>query len=474
MQTVPIKFPSSTAPSKLVESGGRLINVYAESLQDGRIAHRTVAGLRELFNVTGFSNCRGMIQIASTLLVALEDRLFAVTEGTGGTYDVVDLGALAGSAPVYIERNNKLPIPDIVAVTDGVAYLLTTSTAPVAYPDIDVGSPNCVAFLGGFFIFSYGDGKMQASGINDTTINTLDFAFAERSPDSLHRVFVINGILHAIGSATVEYWQQDVGNANGFPFSRVSVRDKGVLSATAIAGNEIEWTNQGIFVGNDNIVYRMEGYQSAPISTPAIQRLIENCADKTKIRISVYSHSGHPCAAITSDEWTLTCDMSSNTWFERKSYGFDNWRVSTAIKAFGKWVCGTRNDGRIYTIDENYFGEGNDPLVWTMESTVSSGFPNKIAVSCLDINAMVGVGDEGGQGVHEIDPQLSISWSKDGGVSYSQAVLRKLGRQGKYDQVIKVNRLGLTSPAGFRVKLSGSAPVPTTILGASIQFEARQ
>lgn len=464
---VAIPFPTSSAPGRFAESGGRLINAYAEKLVDGRIARRRVPGLRELLTIADFKHCRGGIFVNNTLLVALDERLFAITL-SGGMYSAANLGSLPGTGPVFFARNNKTPTPDIVCIADSTAYSLTIGGAPSSYPDADVGSPNAVSFLKGYFIFTYGDGRMRASGLNSTAINTLDTAFAESKPDGLLCPVTIGNDLLAFGSQTTEVWRVDPNNVNGFPFSFLDTIPRGVVGGRAVAGFEDGWSNAIIFVGDDNVVYRLSGYTPQPISTPPVARMIEKLADRSLIECSVYMHEGHPIWCMSSPEWTWCFDLSTNEWHERKSQGLERWRGSATVKAFDQWIVGDLASGTFSAIDPEYFYEAGNPLTATIISSTATGFPNRSVVPRLELDIMSGVGLETDVEPIGTNPQVSISISRDGGASFGTPVLRPIGRQGRYRQAVRVNRLGLASAKGYQFRLNYSDPRPFTLFGGDL------
>lgn len=464
---VAVPFPLDTAPGLFSQSGGRLINAYAEKQVDGRIARRRVPGLRNILNITSREHWRGAIEVNNTLLVALDNRLVAITKGTGA-YSYADLGALPGTGPAYFARNNKTPTPDIVCVTDGVAYECTTGAAPVVYSDADVGSPNSVTFLRGYFVFSYGDARMRSSGLNSVSINTLDTAFAESKPDGLLRVVAIGADLFAFGPQTTEVWRVDPNNDVAFPFSYLDTIPRGIASGTAVAGFEDGWANVVMFLGDDGISYRMDNYRPTPVSTPAINRLVEGLADKSAVRASVYMHEGHPIWVMSCDDWTLCYDLSTGSWHERASHLRDNWRASGGVKAFGEWLCGDEETGAIYLVDPDYAFEGTSPLVASVISSTISGFPARAEAPRLEIDITAGVGSEIGSDPIQTNPKCLVSWSIDGGVRFGKTLERELGRQGQYTRRVVVSRLGLISNKGLQVRVDCSDPVPFCLYGADI------
>lgn len=468
---VAVPFPTSSAKGRLAESGGRLINAYSEKLGDGRVKLSRVPGVRAIVEAATGEHCRGAIEINGVVLAALDERLVTITE-SGGTFTVNDIGAFAGTETVYFARNNKSPTPDIVAVTDGTAFIVDMSTGAATYPDSDVGSPNSVCFLGGYFIFSYGNARMRASGLNDTTINTLDTAFAESKPDGLLRVVALGKNLYACGPQTIEIWP-NTGNATGFPFSYLGTIPRGIAGPDAIAGYENDFSNVLIFAGSDNVVYRINGNIAEPISSPSVSKDLQRLADKSSLRAVVYEHEGHSVWCLSCADWTWCFDVSTGSWFERKSYGRNSWRVTASVKCFGSWVMGDDLTGKFGVIDPDYGFEFGDPLALRITSSTMSGFPARAVMSRLDLDIMSGVGSATGADPIETAPRVRMSVSRDGGVIFGPYREAEIGRQGKYKQIVRFNRLGTASAKGAQIQLDYSDPPSFTLFSGSLTVGPR-
>lgn len=471
MAVVQVPFPPASAKGKFAESGGRLVNAFVEKLADGRVKTSRVPGIRAIIETTDYSHCRGSIEINGIVLAALDDRLVTITL-SGGNYTLTDIGAFSGDETVYFARNNKSPTPDIVAVTDSTAFEIDTTTGASAYSDSDVGSPNSVCFLGGYFIFSYGNARMRATGLNDVAINTLDTAFAESKPDGLWRVVALGKNLYACGPQTIEIWP-NTGNANGFPFSYLGTIPRGIAGPDAIAGWENDWSNTLIFAGSDNVVYRINGSIPEAISSPSVSKDLQRLEDKSTLRAIVYEHEGHSVWALSCADWTWCYDVSTGSWFERASYGQAMWRASAPVKCFGQWVIGDGATGKFGVIDPDYGYEFGDALNMVVASATMSGFPARAALTRLDLDMMSGVGISTGSDPIETAPVVSISWSLDGGVAFGSPVLREIGQQGKYKQGIRVNRLGTASAKGAQIKLECSDPRPVSLFSGQLMVGAK-
>lgn len=462
---VDIVFPTSTAPgARPGEGSGRLINCYAEKLENGArstFSRRRSPGLR-LIATSEHVGCRGMHFHNGTLYVAQEDRLSKVT--TDGTdFTLTDLGALSGAGRVTFARNNKAPIPDILVTTEDDTYEVSDSGAPTSLGDGDLPQALTVDFLDGYFLWTIRDGRFFVSGINDVTVDALDFGKAESQPGGLLRGMGYGEQLVLFGPNVIEFWQ-NTGNATGSPFSRASTFPLGLASTFAAAGNEAGFSSI-VFVASDNGVYRLDGgYSPTKISSPDLDRLIAAVSDKTTLDVTVSVTAGHRWATVSGPNFSWVCDLGTGLWHERQSYQKANWRGICAVEAFGGWVIGDRETGDIWLLDENYQREGTAPLVLSLISLPTSGFPNRTVVPRADFDVIVGQGLVTGEEPIETDPVCMISWSNDGGNTFSTPLERNLGRLANHQTRVSVNRTGMAGPSGRVWKIDVADPVYTSWL----------
>jgi hypothetical protein len=85
----------------------------------------------------------------------------------------------------------------------------------------------------------------------------------------------------------------------------------------------------------------------------------------------------------------------------------------------------------------------------------------------------MGVGSATGIDPIETNPEVSISWSDDGGVNWSNPVLRRLGAQGETKARLTLLNTGLSGPQGRRWRLDVSDPVYVGFLGGVQSAEPR-
>jgi len=475
MPPIPIPFPLSTAPGAFnQEEAGRLINCYAEPLgktvggskkasSTPSVVWRKSPGLSQ-FALSTNPGFRGGILIGGTQLYSAWNEKAAIFDSVGG--ETILAGALSGTDKVFWARNNKTPTPDVVCVSPGNGAFVATATNVSTYGDPNIGVPNSVGFLDGFFIFTYGNGKMQASGLNALTINTLDNTTEQAKTGGLLRGLPYNGQYYVWGPNHGAVYS-NTAQPTGFPFTRSYVIQRGLLGRYAVAGHEDGFGSALIWVADDKSVVMANGTPNpTKISPPDLDRLIEKLADKNTLEASVYISQGHPRWVLSCPTFTWEFDIGSKKWNERASYLAARWRSISGISAFGRWITGDVKSNRLLYVDERKYNEVTDPLIMLMESGPAVNFPNRTRVARADFDFVTGVGDATGPDPSATVPTVGISWSNDGGFVYGNEIFRRLGRQSEPSRIV-VLQTGQTSNVGRRWRLRVSGEVYCSMLGGT-------
>jgi hypothetical protein len=471
MPTLPIPWPLSSSPGATPhESAGRLINCYAEPLGKDieakkgmtppAVVWRKTPGLSK-FAASANATFRGMKLVSNTLYAAWSGKVSAF-DSTGAETTLT--GTLLGTDKVFFSRNNKVPTPDLVCVSPGNGGFIVGSSAVSGWSA--AGSPNSVSFMDGYFLLTYGDGTIQASDLNATTITTLNKTTAQSKPGGLSRGVPFNGQFYAMGPVFGEVYT-DTANPTGFPFTRSYILQRGLLSPYAIAGHEDGFGSALLWVADDNSVVQANGTPNPlKVSPPDLDRLIAGVSDKTTLEASVYIASGHPKWRLTSGTFTWDFDLGSQKWNEVKSYQKSRTRAVSGCSAFGKWLVGDTDASQILYIDPTAYDEMGNPLEFIIESGPVANFPNRTKVARADFNFVTGVGIATGLDPIATKPKVGISWSDDGGISWSPEFTRDLGAQAT-PQRITVLRTGKTGVQGRRWRLRVTDPVYVAFLGAT-------
>lgn len=466
MVTKRIPFSASSAPgAKSQEGGGRIVNGYIEELSDNA-ANKTVIrrapGLNN-FGTSGRTGFRGSIVVQNIIYSAFSGQLEKWTSAGGAS---VNVGALNGTKRGFFAANNNTTPDKVFVDPDGNIAVFTPTSVTNAYPDPDLPSVNSVDFLDGYLVFTTGDGRAFATDLNSTSVSSLSFGKAESKPDGLVRVIAWGGRLLLCGTQTIEVWT-DAGTTP-FPFARSTVIPRGLAGPYCISGYEDGFTRGPVWVSDDNCIYRLDGYAPVRVSNPDLEGLIEAVADKTTLEATSFVARGHAFWQLSCPSWSWRLDVSTSQWSQADSYLVNRSRISGAINAFNKWLTGDVQTGNIQSIATANNDEVGNPLRLRIESGPVMNFPAGEPVGRADFYFTTGVGQATGTDPIQTDPSVEISWSDNGGLTWSNPILRKLGKQSEPTQCVSlVSCTGRSSWEGRRWRIDISDPVYAGFLFAT-------
>lgn len=472
-----LSFPLSSSPGAIAgEGSGRLLNSMA--LQDGADVRWVPAPGASRAARPRAAIPRGSLLVSDALLIARQDGLFALNSAL--TLQPID--ALPGSQPVTMARDNyAAPVgdaqaistggPHVVAVTDSGVFIVTANGVlpyPTSTGGFKIGNPTSVAFLDGYFVFSYADGTIRATGTNTTgqTSNTLQFndqsfTRAESNPDGVMRLTAQGGQLWAWGASSIEVYADQ--GLSPFPFSRSQVIPVGLYGPWSIAGFEDGWSGNQIFVASDGSVKVMNGYTPQTISTLPVERSIAATAGPGLLRACVYTFGGNAIWSLSGPGFTWEYNTTTQKWHERQSQGLKRWRTETSVRAFGKWFLGDIVNGDVLTLEPDARTENGAPVVARIESAALRNFPDRIRLGGLSLDITTGQGAP-----TDREAACLIEWSVNGGGGWSQPLQRSIGGPGQYGKRVSVGDLGRSGRDGVRVAITVSDPVPFSLRGGEL------
>ena len=109
----------------------------------------------------------------------------------------------------------------------------------------------------------------------------------------------------------------------------------------------------------------------------------------------------------------------------------------------------------------------------TIESAPVKDFPQRVNIPAAFFDWTTGNAPLTGP-FDVSDPEISISWSKDGGGIWGNEVIASsLGKTGQYVDLVRVNRIGLSSGHGLRFRLMTTSPIYKTFRGGKVEFQAK-
>jgi hypothetical protein len=397
---------------------------------------------------------RGILQAADRLFVAAGSILYEVFASGASTFR----GTLATSTGVV---SMAYGTTQLVIVDGSNGYVLTLSSG--LFQQISSSGfygSNRVRFLDNYFLFVHpGTQQFYISAINNATSeDPLDFASAESQPDNLVTLEVDHSEIWLFGGQTTEVWF-DSGAAD-FPFQRnrgASI-EIGCQAAHSVQklDNSVFWIGQDI--NGSGVVFRSQGFQAQRISTQAVEQAIQASTDLSSAVAYSYQDRGLSFYCINAPGLTSTwCyEVSSGSWHERcdldSSGNFAQSRVQNYAFCFGQRIVGG-SDGNLYTLSHTTYTNYLDPLV-RLRITPHDAMPGRLLqfFSAFYLDCTTG---EAGQG---IDAYVELSWSKDSGASWSNSIMRSIGKTGQRFSRLLWTMLGSARDRVWRIKFSGNAP----------------
>ena len=343
----------------------RMVNLFPEIVPEAgkEPAFQTRAPGLNLLNTNGTGTIRGLWAFSSsdsTAFVVSGTQLYRITTA----YVPTLIGTIAGTGPVSMADNGT----QLFIAANGPSYIYNNVTNAFGQiTDPDFPGAVTVAYLDGYFVFNEPNSqKMWITALLDgTSIDPLEFASTEGSPDGLVAVIANFREVWAFGTNSIEVWS-DTG-ATDFPLQRIpgAFNELGCAAPYSIA----KMDNGLFWLGRDRrgqgIVYRANGYAGQRISTHAVEWQIQQYSDLSDAVAYTYQQDGHSFYVLIfpTANTTWVYDVATQAWHERA--GWDNGMFtrhrSNCQMSFGNNVIvGDYQNGNIYSFDlEDYSDNGS-------------------------------------------------------------------------------------------------------------------
>lgn len=421
-----------------------------------------------LLATIGTGPIRGLYTTTTGVLYAVSgNTLYSLSSIWGQTV----IGTLqTNSGPVSMTDNG--PTAGSLFICDGAnGYSVTLSTnafAQITAADW-VGS-NLVTFQDGYFIFAQPNtAQFYLSDLNATTFNAPATTGKNGGSDNIISIICFQRNLWLFGDRTTEVWYDAGSNTNPFQYISGSMSQIGCAAAysPAIINNNLFWLGKD--ATGAGVVYTASGWAPQRISTHAVEIAIQKYSTISDALGWTYEENGHQFYVLTfpTGNNTWVYDLATGFWHERcyNNMGqFQRHRANCYAAAYGVHVVGDYSNGNIYQQSLTQYFDNTTPIIRQRISPHVSNDMNEVFYSRFQLDMETGVGVDGGtQGTN---PQAMLSWSDDGGHSWSNEHWASIGAIGSYKYRAIWRRLGKSRNRVF--KLSISDPVKTALIGASI------
>jgi len=432
-----------------------MVNYFYEKNVDGESIVSTPGATS--FVVLGTGEVRGGIAFDGKVYFVMGNTLYEVNSAGTST----SRGTLNTSSGLVSMAHNGVrdaSNQQIMIVDGSDGWIYTKATAALTeITDVDFVDTESVVFIDGYFIFAQKDSdRFWLTGLYDgTTITATDFFTAEGWPDDIQSLIADQRELFIFGKETVEIWYNSGDSDNTFQRFQGGIKQTGCAAkhTPVRIDNNIYWLTKNE-KGQGQIAMMGQNYTPKIISTPAMAYQISTYSTISDAFAYAYQHEGHEFYVITfpSAKRTWAYDASTQYWHERGhtiTGEFPNReRYNCHVFAFGKHLFGDLNNGVIYELDSTV-GTIDSTRIPRERTTSTIGDEEKrIRISSLQLDMEEGIGDPN----VSTDTSMWLSYSKDGGHTYSNEVDRSAGDAGDYRRRVIWRRLGNARNWTFRIR----------------------
>lgn len=375
----------------------RLVNLYPEVIPEGgkEPAYLQRCPGLALKATVGTGPIRGLWSLKSSLYVVSGQELYRVNAG----YNATKLGDISGTGPVSIADNGTQIF--IAANPDGFIYN-TDTDAFQQITDEDFPGAVTVGYLDGYFVFNEPNSQRVwvTQLLDGLSIDPLDFASAEGSPDGLVSLIIDHREAWLFGTDSVEVWYNS-GDPD-FPLTRIqgAYNEIGCIAPYSVAkmDNSVFWL--GADARGQGIVYRANGYQGVRVSTHAVEFAIQGYGNLSDAVAYTYQQDGHTFYVLnfTDADTTWVFDAATGAWHERAGFrngDFKRHRGNCHARFNGEPIVGDYQDGRLYAFDLDVYADAGATQKWLRSwRALPTGANNltRTAHHALQIDCETGVG----------------------------------------------------------------------------------
>jgi len=355
-----------------------------------------------------------------------------------------------------------------IHIVDGTQRYIYDNTTQTLTGYTDYAAVTTV-FLDGYFAFNVKDtDRFYITSLYDgTTVGADDFATAEGDPDIMQAVASDRRDLFLFGKNTLEVWYNAGDPDNTFQRYQGGSTQTGCAAPHSISrfDNTIAWLTQNPR-GNRMVAMMGEGYSPKIVSTPEVNYRLSTYTTYENAFSYVYQHEGHEfyCLTFPSHNVTEVFDASTQRWHQRghtiNGIFPNRERFNCHVFAFGKHLFGDFANGSIYVLDTSVGTISGTRIPRERVTAILTDEEKRIRISAFQLDMQEGLGDPNSS----TDTSMWLSYSKDGGHTFSDEIERDMGDAGEYDKRVIWRRLG--HGRNWIFKLRTWTPNPIVLKGA--------
>lgn len=340
-------------------------------------------------------------------------------------------------------------------VEDSNNLIIRTDTRTVIYngstvseiTDTDLVRGKTLAYLNTQVIYQgEGDQFAVSDAGNPSSISGLNYGSAETVGDNLLQVYSFQERLYLAGERSIEVWYNTgVGNP---PFSRIqgSSANVGVSGSYTMANSE----NQLYFLSGNGVVYRTSSYQPENITPSSIAKTIRDQGNLGEAVGKIIKLDSQSFYILQLENITLCYSEQTNQWTSISTgQNIGKHLFYDYAYCYGNHYVADRRNGNVYQWDFDTNTSNGNYLIRQRDTAPISSLGRRLNMRRIELQLETGTGN-----LTNVNPQISIQLSFDGGKSFTSEEWINIGRSSE-----RVKKIEWYYPCSFieavvRVKIS--------------------
>lgn len=465
MPTIPIPVvgPTYTSRSKPVANQVTR-NFYIEINPESSeiVSHPSFPGLKLFATPTKGGKGRGFGDYNGELYAIAGDNLDKINSSAVAT----SIGTIPGTNHCILDQDG---INLVVATGESKPYVYD-GTNLFLTANVNLSSSNSVTFINRRMVYD-GEGQQALfANLDDPTVVQGDNkALVETKSDDLIRVFAQDQQILMFGDKTIEpFYFSGTGTP---PYRRIdnATKEIGLGAIHSVSAND----DFVYFLGSDRRIYRIAGLTLQHVGNPSIGKSIAGYSDVLDAKGMCFTIDSQRFYLLTFGQGNETWLFSEDAGWTNLAYGVDNEEyLASAYKfIYGKHLIQDRRNGNIYELDFDTYTHNGDTIFWQRDTAQvlpkSIGAPGRtMTINRLRVFFETGTSLLNGQGS---DAQVMMSWSNDGGRSWSSERWGGIGELGEYGTEVFWDDLGEHRSIMFRFRMTD--PVRWVLMSAEADIE---